>query len=81
MKSVFPLSSEMIIWVNKFKIIVCSTDLEEILRQVINKILNVQERKRKYDLIIIGVSAENIHATIGFGRGNVRISCCKRAFE
>ena len=35
----------------------------------------------KYDLIIIGVSAENIHATIGFGRGNVRISCCKRAFE
>jgi len=51
--------------------------LEEILRQVINKILNVQERKRKYDLIIIGVSAENIHATIGFGRGNVGLAVVK----
>ena len=51
--------------------------MEEILRQVINKILNVQERKRKYDLIIIGVSAENIHATIGFGRGNVGLAVVK----
>ena len=34
-----------------------------------------------YHMIIIGVSAENIHAAIGFGRGSVRISCCKRAFE